>query len=171
MEKNNLRKIIKELLTEILDDPKIPNDIEIEDDGRLVIYKFKTDKNIYSTVFKKYSSFTSIGMTKDEDVNNIIQNSENFFYLSWGIFDESNKESPIDDINTNYNEELYVFNSIFGIILDFLKRNPDGIFYSATRKRGNIYKKMLTKLNIGYSTFDGIMNNFLVRNELLNSND
>lgn len=167
--KNNIRKIIKEVLVEILDTPNIPDDLEIERNSSLVIYKFKTNKNIYSVVFKKYNNFSSLGMTKDEFVNSIIKNSDNFFYLSWGIFDESNKDKPIDDIITNYDEELYVFNSVFGIILDFIKTNPDGIFYSSTGKRDSIYKNMLSKLNIEYSMFKGIMNSFLVKNDLLNT--
>lgn len=46
--KNNIRKIIKEVLVEILDTPNIPDDLEIERNSSLVIYKFKTNKNIYS---------------------------------------------------------------------------------------------------------------------------
>ena len=164
-----LRNIIKEVINEILDTPEVPKDIEIVNGSNSFYYKFKTQAKEYCVSFKKYDKFNKeLGLTKDERVNNIIINSNSVFYLSWGLFDEKNQSMPIDDVKTGAREEVYVFNSVFGIIKEFLeKNNPDAIFYDAIEKRKGIYDKMFNKMNLNYIKLHGVKNTFLIKKDLL----
>jgi len=164
----NIKKIIKEALNEIFDNPEVPKDINLISGENYVVYTFKTEKSEYSVSFKKVNNFLPIGLTKDEKINNIITNSNSVYYLSWGLFDSSNAQNPIDDVETAAGEEIYVFNAIFGIILEFIKQNnPDIVFYKAIQARKRIYDKMFGKINLNYILSQGTMNTFLIKKDLL----
>jgi len=133
-----------------------------------IVYKFKTSSHNYCVKFKKYSGkeFKPIGLTDDVKLNKIITNNNDMYYLNWGTCDKN--DNPIDDINTGSGEEVYVFNSVFAIIEDFIKEESPGIiFYKALEKRKSIYDKMFNKINIGYIIKHAVMNTFLIKKELI----
>ena len=90
------------------------------------------------------------------------------FYLRWGLCSKTS-HVPLDDVETNSNEEIYVFNSVFAIINNFFKDNdPDIVFYWVHGKREFVYDKMFDKVNMSnYEKICGPMNTFLIKKELL----
>lgn len=165
MEIGNLRKIIREILEEVFDNPTFPKDTEILTSSDYIVYKFKTSKRNYAVSFTKKEKILEIVMPKDEKAKEVIRNSKSIYLLSWGLFDKSRPSEPFDEIDTKAGEEIYVFDSVFAIILDFLKKHdPEIIFYWAIDKRERIYKQMVNKLMKNYKIIPGQPNTYLIKN-------
>jgi len=169
-----IKKIIREILNEIFDNLEIPKNLLFKKTENSFTYSFLTKNNNYCVLFdvpksklEKTPANKLLALTKKDEINDVIISNNNIFFLSWGTCDENN--TPIDNIKTNYKEELFVFNSVFAIIKKFLEEhNPDIIFYQAIDKRKLIYDKMFNKMNMNnYLKIEGIMNTFLIKKELL----
>jgi hypothetical protein len=163
----NIRKLIREMLSEIFDNPTLPGNLEVAEFPDKTFYKFKKSHDYCVAFIKNTSQFQPIGLTNDEKSNNAINNSKEVFYSSWGICDGN--DLPSDDVETGAKEEIYVFNSVFAIIQKFLQdKNPDVIFYKAIKKRKEIYNKIFNKLmSNNYYQQGGVMNTFLIKKELI----
>jgi hypothetical protein len=163
-----IRKIIRNIINEVLDKPKIPDNLQMIKSINKFVYKFNTTLNNYCIMFKTPDKeFTPVGLTKNEKINDVIIKSKNIFDLNWGVCDKN--DEPIDGVETNAREELFVFNSVFGIIEKFIKdNNPEIIFYRAIEKRKNVYDYMLRKgILSNYHVEYGVMNTFLIKKELI----
>lgn len=82
MEIGNLRKIIREILEEVFDNPTFPKDTEILTSSDYIVYKFKTSKRNYAVSFTKKEKILEIVMPKDEKAKEVIRNSKSIYLLS-----------------------------------------------------------------------------------------
>lgn len=164
----NIRKIIKQIISELFDKPQLPVDLKKHDRGVDFLYSFSTNDYDYCIPFKKTeaSNFKEIALTKNEKINEIIKKSDSVYFTNWGVCDSEG--NPYDDILINNKEEIYVFNSVFAIIKKFIEEhNPDIIFYEAIGSRKNIYKRVFEKFNLDYEHIEGISNSFLIKKNIL----
>jgi hypothetical protein len=172
--KKTLKNIIKKIINEVFDNLKLPKDLELTKGEGMFIYKFKTNKSNYCVLFKVYNTFSKdtssqlAALTKDEEINDILIKNNDALFLSWGTCNNDSFDIS-DNVNTNLNEEIYVFNSVFAIVKNFIKeKSPNIIFYQAIKKRRLIYDKMHDKMNISnYEKIHGILNTFLIKKELI----
>lgn len=163
-----VRRLIREILEEVFDKPTMPKDIEILTGGNYVVYKFKTEKNEYAVSFTKKGKILDIMMPKDDEkAKDIIKNSESIYFLSWGLFDESRPSEPFDEIDTKAGEEIYVFDSVFAIVLEFVKQyDPEIIIYWALKKRKRIYSQVIDKIGLNYKLISSYPNIYLIKKEI-----
>jgi hypothetical protein len=164
----NIRKVIKEIIVELFDNPQLPLDLKKHDRGVDFLYSFSTDDYDYCIPFKKIeaNSLQDIALTNNKDINEVIKKSNSIYFVNWGVCDlEGN---PYDDMLTNNKEEIYVFNSIFAIFKKFIEDyKPDIIFYEAMGSIKNIYKGVFEKFKLEYKHFEGIQNSFLIKKNIL----
>jgi len=164
----NIRKIIKKIILELFDEPKLPLDLKQHNRGADFIYSFSTIDYDYCIPFKKTnaSNFKEIALTNNEDMNGVIKKSNSVYFVHWGVCDPEG--NPYDDMLTNNKEEVYVFNSVFAIIKKFIEDyNPDIIFYEAMGSRKNIYKGVFEKFKLDYKHLEGTQNSFLIKKSIL----
>ncbi len=160
-----VRMLIREILEEMFDNPVMPKDVEILTGSNYVVYRFKTNKKEYAVSFTKFEKILDIMMPKDEIDIEVIKNSKSIYFLKWGLFDKSRPSDPYDEVDTNAGEAIYVFDSVFAIISDFIKKHdPEIIFYWVRGKRENIYNQITKKIMRDYKFIPGQPNTYLIKN-------
>jgi hypothetical protein len=139
-----IRRIIKEIISEIFDVIELPDNYEIiNPDTNTIIYKFIYDDIIYGVKFGKIINIEGM-IIQDEKIKDIISNSDRKYYISFGVMNSSGQIS--DGMNTNKHDAIKIISFVSAIIKEFIKnKDADIISYFSDNDRNSVYKYIYNK--------------------------